>query len=118
MSDTYIPNARDTIVGYFGASGSVLRQHCVKCNDKDPLTSYGPGATKAPYRIFGDLYVATGDMDRIGSEGCCDRCGVSFLTLSLTCQREHDEQQARFARQPVHVVVEYGVRTAVRCRVY
>lgn len=112
MTEEYIPGARNSIMGYFGASNGVLRQHCVTCNDKHPLTAYGPpDRLTEPHRIYGEPY-GTGD------DGCCDVCGVTFLSLSQRCQREHDEQQERFAKLPTHTLIEYGVHTMVRCRVY
>lgn len=117
--DAYIPNAHDATVGWFGraASGS-LRCYCITCNDKHPLASYGPGGTTGPDRIYGDLYVASGERNRVDEGEACDACGVTFLALSEMCQREHDEQQARWAREPVTALVEYGVRAGVRCRIY
>jgi len=119
MTEAYIPNARDATVGFFGrTSGGVLRCYCVTCNDKSPLGSYGPGGTIGPDRIYGDIYVPTGEHNRVADDERCDSCGVTFLTLSEMCQREHDEQQARWARGPVTALVEYGIRAGVRCRIY
>lgn len=111
MSETYIPNARDAVVAYFGrnARGN-LRCYCVRCNDESPLTNAS--------KIYGDLYVALGDRDRAYDEDRCDVCGVTLLQLSQMCQAEHDEQQARWARGPITDLVEYGVRTSPRCRIY
>lgn len=117
--EAYIPNARDSIVGYFGKTPhGVLRAYCVRCHDKAPITGYGPDGQHGPDRIYGDLYVATGERSRMEPSEYCDMCGVTFLSLSESCQREHDDQQARFARQPVHYLNEYGVRALIRCRVY
>lgn len=114
--EEYIPSARDAIVGYFGRTASgVLRSYCVTCNDKLPLGGYdGHG----PDRVYGDLYVASGRLDRMTEDGACDECGVTFLSLSESCQREHDEQQTRWARGPITHVVEMGMVGAVRCRIY
>lgn len=105
--EKYIPSARDAVVGYFGRTSSGnLRAQCVTCNDKYPLTDTRP--------IYGDLYVSDGpSVDR-----SCDTCSVTFLALSEQCQREHDDQQARWARLPVTHVVEMGMVGAVRCRIY
>lgn len=116
-AEEYIPSARDAIVGYFGRNSSRnLRSLCVTCNDRHPLTDTS--------RIYGDLYVSDGPdlgpgtIDRMSPDGRCDICGVTFLSLSEQCQREHDEQQARWSRLPVTHVVEMGMVGAVRCRIY
>lgn len=119
MTEAYIPNARDATVGLFGRNSSgLLRAHCVTCNDRDPLQA-------EIQRIYGDLYVQdTGrensphGIDRMNSDGRCDLCKVTFLSLSERCQAEHDDQQARWARLPVTHVVEMGMIGAVRCRIY
>ena len=116
-TEQYIPSARDAVVGYFGRnSAGYCRSHCVQCNDKYPLTDTN--------RIYGDLYVSDGPdlgpgtIDRMTPDGQCDTCGVTFLSLSEQCQREHDEQQARWSQLPVTHVVEMGMLGAVRCRIY
>jgi hypothetical protein len=115
--EKYIPSARDAVMGYFGRDPSGhLRQQCVTCCDAAPLTDSS--------RIYGDLYVSDGPdlgpgtIDLMNSDGACDMCGVTFLSLSEQCQREHDEQQSRWARLPVTHVVEMGMVGAVRCRIY
>lgn len=120
MSSTeeYIPSARDATVGYFGRDSlGRCRAQCVTCCDTAPLTD--------TQRIYGDLYVsdctgltAVWPHCRANSDGACDACSVTFLSLSESCQREHDEQQARWARGPVTHVVEMGMVGAVRCRIY
>ena len=117
MGEAYIPNARDAVVAYFGrnASGN-LRCHCVRCNDAAPLTDANA--------VYGDLdqpEPLTNGRGSYGSWDTCDQCEVcwaSLLELSRACQREHDEQQARWARGPVTDLVEYGTRTSPRCRIY
>ena len=116
-NEVYIPNARDAVIAYFGrnASGN-LRCYCVTCNDKSPLTD--------AHKVYGDLDFAeplTNGRGSYDSWDTCDQCEVcwtSLLKLSQMCQREHDEQQARFARGPTLALVEYGVTAAIRCRVY
>ena len=111
MSETYIPSARDSIVGYFGTtSWGAYRSYCVCCNDKTPLGN--------PAKIYGDLYVASGPHSTVEHDDTCDVCGVTFLALSQSCQQEHVDQQAHFARLPVLALVEYGTPYAIRCRVY
>jgi len=115
--EEYIPSARDAVVGYFGRNSSGnLRWQCVTCNDKHPLTDTS--------RIYGDLYVSggpdlgPGSTDRIDDLRRCDTCSVTFLSLSEQCQRDHDDQQSRWAKLPVTHVVEMGMIGAVRCRIY
>lgn len=111
MDEIYIPNARNSVIGLFGRnSHGWFRAKCVCCNDECPLTDSD--------KIYGDLYVASGPRNRAEPEDCCDICGVAFIALSEQCQAEHDAQQLRFARQPIHVAIEYGIQTAIRCRVY
>ena len=106
MKDEYIPNARDATVGYFGRNAhGWFRSYCVCCNDAEPLTE----AT----RIYGGK-PGTGEV-----EGECDVCRVTFENLSERCQQEHDEQQARWARESrVEYVIEMGAVSGIRCRVY
>lgn len=102
------------IVAYFGrTSYGVLHTHCVTCCDKYPLSGYD--GRDQPDRVYGDPDFYAGDSH---SDDDCHQCGVSLRDLSERCQREHAEQQARFARLPVLALVEYGVPAAVRCRVY
>lgn len=113
MTDEYIPSARNAIVAYFGrnAAGN-LRTHCNSCIDK------GHVLTDAS-KIHGDLYIPTGDRSLAEEDECCEVCGVALLALSRSCQQEHDEQQARWARASrVDHLLEYGIAGAVRCRVY
>jgi hypothetical protein len=103
--EEYIPSARDAVVGYFGRNSSGnLRSLCVRCNDATPLTDTS--------RIYGDLYVSG------GPDRSCDTCSVTFLSLSEQCQRDHDDQQSRWAKLPITHVVEMGMIGAVRCRIY
>jgi hypothetical protein len=93
----------------------------VRCNDKEPLTGVRTGEVAS--KIYGDLYVTNGgDLDQnrdpIGPDGRCEVCGITFLALSESCQREHDEQQIRFSRIPVQYLDEMGMRAGVRCRIY
>ncbi len=81
------------------------------CCDTSPLT--------APSKVYGDGFV--GEPAEIGSaeEEHCDLCDVSIAELGARCQREHEEQQDRWARESrVEWLDEYGVLAAVRCRVY
>ena len=111
MSETYIPNARDAVIAYFGTtSWGAYRVRCVVCCDADPLAN--------PAKVYGDLFVPSGPENRAEDAETCEACGVSLLSLSQSCQREHDEQQARFARGPITHVVEMGMTGAIRCRVY
>ena len=111
MSETYIPSARDSVMGYFGRGAhGYWRQKCVCCNDAEPLTE--------AHKVYGDLYVSDGPLGRMSETDACDVCGVTFLSLSQRCQREHDEQQARFARLPCVGLLEYGILAAPRCRIY
>lgn len=122
MSDeeTYTPSARDAVIAYFGrnAQGN-LRQFCVRCNDVAPLT--GDECRAGPHKIHGDL-ITDGDLTQRVEDGeACDCYGVTFLQLSTMCQQEHDEQQARWSRKSKadsNVLIEYGVRALIRCRVY
>lgn len=117
MSETYIPNARDAVIAYFGrnASGN-LRCYCVRCNDESPLTDARP--------VYGDLNYpeplahGRGSYDSWDTCDQCEVCWTSLRSLSESCQREHDEQQARFARGPITHVVEMGMVGQVRCRIY
>lgn len=120
-TEKYIPSARDTTFGRFGRdSYGFLRQHCNNCHDKHPLAGYD-GRTE-PDRIIGER-----DLDSMGTDqnsgsvdvtDACDVCGVLFIEIAKQCQREHDEQQARWAKQPVTALVEYGIPAGVRCRIY
>jgi hypothetical protein len=117
VSEEYTPNARDAVVAYFGrnASGN-LRCHCVRCNDTSPLTDAS--------KVYGDLDQPEPFAHGRGSYGgwdTCERCEVcwtSLLRLSQLCQQEHDDQQARWSRGPVHHVVEMGLVGQIRCRIY
>lgn len=100
-ADKYIPNARDAVVGYCDKLGYV---RCVTCCDR-----LGTEMRRG-HEVYGDLVDTT--------ESACDSCGVTFLALSESCQREHDEQQAKWARGPITHVVEMGMVGAVRCRIY
>ena len=100
------------MIAYFGGTpDNRWRCYCVRCHDVTPLRDAA--------KVYGDLYVAEpaseGRMDD-GEE--CDMCGVRLLDLSRSCQREHDEQQARWARLPIVALVEYGVSAGPRCRIY
>lgn len=111
MSETYVPGARDAVVAYFGRDARRnLRCYCVRCNDAAPLTDAS--------KVYGDLYVSEGDVESMPDEDVCDACGVALLELSRMCQREHDEQQARWARKSITHVVEMGMVGDVRCRIY
>ncbi len=113
MSDHYIPNARDAVIAYVGGNTSGrYRLHCCTCLTEHPLAS--------AQRIYGgDYYVSEGPWDRASEADQCDICGVTLQSLSERCQREHDEQQARWARTAAPtMLVEYGVQAAIRCRVY
>jgi hypothetical protein len=108
---SYIPNASQATVGYFGRNhGGNLRAYCVKCNDTQQLAEAA--------RIYGDLYVASGPLETMAPEDECDECGVTFLSLSQACQAEHEAQQAEWSRQPITHVVEMGMVGDVRCRIY
>jgi hypothetical protein len=116
-TEEYIPNARDATMGFYGQTGYGYRARCVRCHDKHPLVSN-------VQRIYGDLYCSEAKecdawhIDRVDAGYACELCGVTFQALSEQCQREHDEQQARWARLPVTHVVEMGMVGAVRCRIY
>ncbi len=117
MSEAYIPNARDAVIAYFGRNpAGNLRCYCVTCNDAEPLTDAN--------KVYGDLNYAEplahgkGSYDSWDTCDQCEVCWVSLLSLSQSCQREHDEQQARFRRGPITYVVEMGMPGAIRCRVY
>lgn len=99
--EQYIASARDSIIAYCDRLGYV---HCVTCCDKLNLTR------DPSYRVYGDTY------DTSGSR--CDHCYIPLASLSESCQREHDEQQDRWSRLPVTHVVEMGMVSAIRCRVY
>lgn len=117
-AESYIPNARDAVIARFGrTSYGLLRCYCNACHDADPLAPES-GLTE-PARVYGDLYVAIGSESRMGDEECCASCGVSLLGLSQRCQADHDDQQARWARiaRPT-VLLEYGLQSSIRCRVY
>lgn len=101
MSERYIPHACDAVIAYCDATGRV---HCVACCDRLSLEM------PADHRVYGDIHDST--------ESNCDTCGQSLLSLSLSCEREHDEQQARFAKGPVTHLVEMGMIGMVRCRIY
>ena len=105
QADEYIPNAREAVIGYFGGNhNNACRERCVKCSDVEPLTD--------PRPVYGGY-----SDDEVPYE--CDHCGISFGTLSAMCQAEHDEQQARWARESrVEYVIEMGATAAIRCRVY
>jgi len=108
----YIPNARDAVIAYCGWNeAGCYRAYCVTCHDK--------AALKDPRKIYGDLYVAEGPLDRMDDGDKCDWCGVTFLSLSQRCQLEHDEQQRQWSRvsRPT-VLLEYGIPGDVRCRIY
>lgn len=112
--EPYIPNARDAVVAFCGwTDEGTYRAYCVTCHDKTPLKEHERG------KIYGDLYVSEGPLDRVDDGDRCDRCGVTFLSLSQRCQAEHDEQQRQWARysRPT-VLIEYGIPGAIRCRVY
>lgn len=104
MSETYVPTPRDAVIAYFGRNeAGNLRCYCVRCNEAAPLTE--------PSKIYGDLSYDTSDQ--------CESCLASLLALSQACQREHDEQQARWARTSAPtVLIEYGIPAAIQCRVY
>jgi hypothetical protein len=109
MSEAYIPSARQSVIAYCGyTTDGRYRRFCVTCCDASPLTD--------AHKIYGDLY--TPGPENVSDRDDCECCGVSLLSLSQQCQREHDEQQARWARGPVLALVEYGIPAAVRCRVY
>lgn len=110
--EKYIPSARDAVIAFFGRNAvGHLRCYCATCNDTAPLSNAA--------KVYGDLYVATGEVSRIDEGGECDACGVALLSLSQSCQREHDEQQTRWARMArPSVLIEYGVPAFIRCRVY
>lgn len=110
--EAYIPSARDATVAYAGwTPDRRYRCYCVRCHDDTPLTDAA--------RVYGDLYVAEpSPLGSVDDGERCDRCDVALLDLSRQCQADHDAQQARFARQPVHALVEYGIPAAIRCRVY
>lgn len=108
---SYIPSARDAVVGYFGRNpAGNLRAYCVCCNESEPLQDAA--------RVYGDLYVSTGPLGSLEADEVCDGCGTAFLVLSEACQAEHDAQQAEWARGPLTHVVEMGMVGQVRCRVY
>ncbi len=117
VTEAYIPNARDAVIAYFGrnADGN-LRCHCVRCNDTSPLTD--------ARKVYGDTNIPEPLTYGRGSYGnwdtCdqCEMCWTSLLALSQSCQREHDEQQARFARGPITHVIEMGMVSDIRCRIY
>ena len=109
---TYIPSARDAVVARFGRSeAGCLRCFCVYCLDA------GHTLTDV-HDVYGDLYVPTGPDGRADDDQTCDVCSLSLLTISQAFQRDHDAQQAAWARQPVTHVVEMGMVGAVRCRIY
>ena len=117
VSETYIPNARDAVIAYFGRNHTGnLRCYCVRCNDAEPLTDAS--------KVYGDLdqpEPLTNGRGSYGSWDTCDQCEVcwvSLLSLSQSCQQEHDEQQERFRRGPITHVIEMGMTGAIRCRVY
>lgn len=112
MSEAYIPSARDATIAYFGGTpDGRWRCYCVRCHDENPL--------REPARVYGDGYIAEPAREsRTGEGEECDLCGVSLAWLGEQCQREHDEQQARWARGHVTALVEYGIPTAPRCRIY
>lgn len=117
MTETYIPNARDAVVAYFGRNTQGnLRCYCVRCNDASPLTDAS--------KVYGDLdgpepvSLARGHWGSDDTCEMCEACYVPLLHLSRECQREHDEQQERFRRGPITHVVEMGMVGAIRCRVY
>jgi hypothetical protein len=118
-TEAYIPSARDATVGFYGHTGYGTRARCVRCNDKNPLID-----DAHRQRIYGDLYCSQAEycdqwhIDRIEACCACEMCGATFLALSRQCQREHDEQQARWVRGPITHVVEMGMPGAVRCRIY
>lgn len=105
-ADPYIPSARDATIGFFGGNArGACRTRCVACSeDVEPLTD--------PRRVYG------GKPGEVGEDEC-DLCGAFFEALSALCQWEHDEQQARWARESrVDHVIEMGCVSMVRCRVY
>lgn len=110
-AEPYISNARDAIVAYCGGSSGCYRTRCVTCFDATPLTD--------PDRVYGDCYVPTGPLGSVDDTEACDTCGVTIADLSARCQREHDDQQRRWARESrIDHVIEMGMVAAVRCRVY
>ena len=106
MSEPYIPNAREAVIAYFGRdTRGNLRCYCVTCNDASPLAS--------AHKVYGDLIA-----DETHGNEACDGCGVELLKLSQLCQAEHDAQQAKWAKQPITALVEYGIAAFPRCRIY
>lgn len=112
QSDVYIPTARDAVIGRFGRNAARnLRAHCNACLDEHPLTDSSP--------IYGDLQPPAGPAFMAEHEPSCEVCGITFLSLSESCQREHDEQQYQWSRtSATHVLIEYGIPAMIRCRVY
>jgi hypothetical protein len=101
--EQHIPPASGAVMGFFGRNESgYFRSKCVTCNDKAPLTDTS--------RIWGDRWHDHGD--------ACDVCGVSFFTLSVQCQAEHDAQQRRFASQANTMLNEYGIVSRALCRIF
>lgn len=145
-NETYVPHSQDARIGYTGRDDNGnLRTRCVMCCDARPLTSAEPVYgldLRRPWQHEGawigdELIAAAHDADRLRalidaadwtgeirrhdpacSDPECSTCGVSILALSARCQREHEDQQARWARARVGVIVEYGVQAELRCRVY
>lgn len=121
--------SRDSAVGYTGTTeaGRVCTFRCVTCSDAHPLR--GDHGRPAPDRYFGeDARNFTNIAAKLDAAGgpdwwlgeACDYCGTSVLDLSYRCQAEYEAQQERWSRERVGhpALVEYGIRSEPRCRVY
>lgn len=100
-TETYVPHARDAVVARTNRLGVVA---CVTCLDRRP----DPTLTEPVY----------GDLHPTDPNEYCAGCGTTLLSLSESCEREHQEQQARWAKGPITHVIEMGVVGPVRCRIY
>lgn len=109
-SETYIPTPRNATIGHFGrALDGRCRQYCLACSDK--AQALGTFAPSSP--VYG------GKPDTGENEGGCDLCGITWEEISVMCQRDHDEQQARWARTSAPTELhEMGCVSGIRCRVY
>lgn len=145
--EQYIPRARDARIAYTGYTAEHrYRAYCVRCHDETPLLDAQPlfgidrgqasrsaGADDPYAQLMACAHDAVALATRIAAlapgdireydvhcpEGC-DRCGTSWLILSVCCDREHEDQQARWAREARgHTpLIEYGIVSEPRCRVY
>ena len=107
-TEAYIPTPRQAVIGVFGFYVDGIRRYrsyCHACNDRNPL--------EVESKIYGGK---PGTGENVGS---CDACGVTWERLSELCQRDHDEQQARWARTSAPTELhEMGCVSGIRCRVY